>query len=357
MPKSALAPRFTPKGAAVALTPGDQEGLPGVDHLVGRIELGPQEMRGEGLLICISRSEAGKPYDTLLVDLNQDGKLNDKAPATTTPNILRGKIWSSFTEVTLPVRHTAGEDGLVDYPVSLWVVVADEAETPDAIRFTRTGFLQGEIKIDDQKYQVVVADANNDGIIAKYDSWAICLVSDDAKAEPPIWRRMSEFTWGGEKAWHIWMNGTDGSSGEILPHDPGITRQEDIENRDFMRVDRMAKQAKEPVPFETDCEVAIKKAADAGKPCFVKFETTWCLPCKQMDAYVFTAQDVVNAVEAEGVVCVKVDGDKHRDLADKLKVTGYPTGILLDPSGEETARYTGYRSVKQMTAFFQTAGE
>jgi thioredoxin-related protein len=40
-------------------------------------------------------------------------------------------------------------------------------------------------------------------------------------------------------------------------------------------------------------------------------------------------------------------------LTEKHKVKAYPTGILFDANGEEIARYVGYQSVKQTTAFLK----
>ena len=69
-----------------------------------------------------------------------------------------------------------------------------------------------------------------------------------------------------------------------------------------------------------------------------------------MNELVFTAQEVVDA--ATGVVCIKVDGDERKDLVEKHKVTGYPTGVLLNESNEEIARFLGYASVKQTKELF-----
>jgi thioredoxin-related protein len=72
-----------------------------------------------------------------------------------------------------------------------------------------------------------------------------------------------------------------------------------------------------------------------------------------MQTYVFTAKNVVEA--ADGTICLIVDGDKSKELVEKHQVTGYPTGILFSSTGEEIARYSGYNSVKQVTAFFKKA--
>ena len=87
-------------------------------------------------------------------------------------------------------------------------------------------------------------------------------------------------------------------------------------------------------------------------PCralLIDFETVWCGPCKIMDEWVWTADDVVEA--SRSLIAVKVDGDDHLDLKERFGVEGFPTTILLDPDGEELGRGPGYVNVERMTAF------
>lgn len=53
---------------------------------------------------------------------------------------------------------------------------------------------------------------------------------------------------------------------------------------------------------------------------------------------------------ADGVVCIKLDGDKEKELVKQYKVEGYPTLIMLDADGKEVGRLVGYKGVKEMTA-------
>ena len=108
-----------------------------------------------------------------------------------------------------------------------------------------------------------------------------------------------------------------------------------------------------PVPFRKDVDTALQDVAAKKAAYSIKFETDWCVPCKQMAELVFTAKDVADA--ADGLICLIVDGDARKDLTEKHQVKGYPTGILFDVSSKEIARYTGYQSVKETTAFFQKA--
>ena len=80
---SRLAPRISPKGTEVELQPAAIEGIKGRDHLAGRIALGVKELRGDGQVIVLGRTEADAPYDLLLVDTDLGGVLTDEKPITT----------------------------------------------------------------------------------------------------------------------------------------------------------------------------------------------------------------------------------------------------------------------------------
>lgn len=347
-----LQPRFSPKGTQVPLMAMKLDKVPGMDHLVGRVPVSPEGNRQDGLLIGLSRSTADKPYDQLFIDSNRNGSLADEKPITTEPKKNRDNWWSSFS-TTFPIDHA--EKGkpakLQDYPVSMWAVVEKPGDTPAVIRYSRRGFKVGSVKLGGTDYRVVLADGNNDGVFGKGDSWVIVPANGKQSASMEDWRNIPDFAWSGDRAWKLTLDGTAGETGKLTPFNPGKTRAEDLVSRDTYKVDRDAPRAAKPVTFLKDYEAAIKQAAMLKQPCFLKFETDWCGPCKVMTQYVFTAKEVADA--ANGMVCVTIDGDKRKDLAEKYQVKGYPTGILLDADGKELRRITSYAGVKAMAKFFQ----
>jgi thiol-disulfide isomerase/thioredoxin len=349
---SKLAPRFSPKGTQITLVAKAMPGLPGVDHLEGRLKLGPPRAGAAGQLFAIARSAKGKPYDTLILDTNGDGSLADESKVAVDPSTVRGKIWTTFA-ASPRVNHAAKSEAPAweDYPVSFWVVVEKPEEVPSVIRYSRRGFLTGSVTIAGKTHAVLLADGDNDAVFGPGDSWGIRPADAPGAFTADEGRTVGDFVWAGGKAWKLALDGTAGRKGRLIPFDPGVSQAEDAMRRDRLREDRMAPRVEKPVAFSKDVDAAIKAAQEKKRPYFLKFETDWCVPCKQMHALVFTAKDVAEA--AGGVTCIVVDGDERKDLTKRYKVEGYPTGILFGPDGAEVARFSGYRGVKETTEFFR----
>jgi hypothetical protein len=89
-------------------------------------------------------------------------------------------------------------------------------------------------------------------------------------------RTIGDYAWAGGKAWNLQPEGTNGRKARLVPFDPGLTEPEDAVRRDKGWGNRRAGRADTPVPFRKDVD-----AADPKVPHFVKFETDWCVPCKQ----------------------------------------------------------------------------
>jgi hypothetical protein len=346
-PAARLAPRYSPPGRTLKLEPRRRPGLAGFDHLESRLQLGPNAASGAGHVLVLARGARGEPYNLLFVDADGTGKL-DATPITVEPKLVRGKVWTSF-QATLRVDHARPGAAVAaeDYPVSFWAVVDHEGDTPDIIRVSRRGFLVGSTRLGGAPADVVLSDSNNDGVLGSGDWWE--LRAEGSKAAGM--RSVGDFAWAGGRAWKLELEGTGGRKAKLVPFDPGITEEQDSIKRDLYREDRLAERATKPVPFRKDINTALKDAARRRSACFLKFETDWCGPCHLMTSFVFTAKAVADA--ADGLTCIVIDGDVRKDLTEKHAVNAYPTGILLDADGREIARYVGYQSVKETTAFLE----
>lgn len=106
-------------------------------------------------------------------------------------------------------------------------------------------------------------------------------------------------------------------------------------------------------PWLTDFEVAKAKAAEEGKDLLVDFSgSDWCYWCQRLDGEVFSKPAFIEQAD-HNFVFVKVDfpSDKtaqsrqlqaqNQQLAQRYRIQGYPTVILMRPDGTPYAE-TGY---------------
>lgn len=87
-------------------------------------------------------------------------------------------------------------------------------------------------------------------------------------------------------------------------------------------------------------DAALKKSKNQGKPIMVDFYTDWCGWCKKLDKDTYSNKNVRSL--AEKFICVKINGDKHRNLVSKYNVTGYPSIFFLDSDGKVIKKIVGY---------------
>jgi thiol-disulfide isomerase/thioredoxin len=92
---------------------------------------------------------------------------------------------------------------------------------------------------------------------------------------------------------------------------------------------------------EADIESAFAVARAETKPVFLYWGAKWCPPCNQVQATLFNRQDFIERSRA--FVPVYVDGDSPgaQKLGTRFRVSGYPTMLMLKPSGEEVTRLPG----------------
>jgi thioredoxin-related protein len=97
----------------------------------------------------------------------------------------------------------------------------------------------------------------------------------------------------------------------------------------------------------------LEAARSAGKPVLVDVYTDWCGWCKRMDAEVYAKPDVSDYL-ASHFVTVRLNAESGeqavyqgrnysaRTLASSFDVSGYPTTIFFDGTGEHLANVPGY---------------
>jgi len=343
---SPMAPRYSPPGKRLELKRASVLEAYGVDGLETEITLGWPIDKQKPIKLLVTRPTADEAYNKLFIDANGDGVFEED-PIVAIPSESRGNTWSNFS-ATVKAKYLVDGPIVEDYPVAFWIAVASKEERPEFIRFSRRGFKAGEVTIDEKKATIVLSDSNNDAVFSEGDWWE--LRAEGAESRGLGNRNVGDFHWFGDSAFKLVLEDATGNNGRLERVDPGKTREQDELDRDPYAADRRAIKAEKPLDFRYDADEAIVEAMQKQKRCFIKFETTWCGPCKTMTQHVFTAQDVVDA--SKDIVCIKVDGDERKDLVERYSVKGYPTGILLSESGTETSRFVGYQKVVAMAKFF-----
>lgn len=105
--------------------------------------------------------------------------------------------------------------------------------------------------------------------------------------------------------------------------------------------------SKELEGWSPDLEKALAQAKTEKKQVLVEFTgSDWCPPCIAMRKNVFSKKEFVEKASKDYVL-VELDfpnGDpdlkkKNEPYAQKYKIEGYPTVILMDPEGKEFTRF------------------
>ena len=109
--------------------------------------------------------------------------------------------------------------------------------------------------------------------------------------------------------------------------------------------------------FTGDLDAAMLLAKKSGKRVLVKFEASWCGPCKRLATEVFHTD--AGAALTKGLIAVRVDFDApaNRKHIERYVVLGLPTTVVVAPSGQQVLRIMGYEGKAAFERILATASD
>ncbi len=298
-------------------------------------------------------------YDRLYIDLNKDRNFNNDGPPYTTQGRFiknRNRHYVEFEHVAIPYEwQLDGEMTEEPFLGKIYFWYSDNGQ-PTTARIIRESWREGVFTFRDQQAVVVLSDDDCNGIYDRNDRWA--LVPEDSLGKRFVaglhwFRNVTRLGWIGNTAFEIAELSPRGDYVILQIKPVNWTREEDFARDTPYAEEPRRPRAARSISWLSDFNEALKKARRFKKPVLVDFYTDWCGPCKVMEQRTYTDAEVVQL--SDNFVCVKINGDLHRDLVKRFNIHSYPTLLLLDSRGREQSRIIGYQPATVLVGFLRDA--
>jgi YHS domain-containing protein/thioredoxin-related protein len=104
----------------------------------------------------------------------------------------------------------------------------------------------------------------------------------------------------------------------------------------------------------SDLAQARAEAQRLNRPILCHFGAEWCVPCTKMEKTVLNEPGVLRQLGTT-VVGVKIDVDKHPELAKRFGVSKFPTDLFIEPNGMLLLESQGIHAQDEYVGMMQRA--
>jgi YHS domain-containing protein/thiol-disulfide isomerase/thioredoxin len=97
------------------------------------------------------------------------------------------------------------------------------------------------------------------------------------------------------------------------------------------------------IPWSTNIEESLQRAAANGQPVLMEFTADWCVFCKKMEKNTFPNPQVTQKISSN-FVAVRVDADQNKGLVKDLGIKGLPAILIVSPDLKVIKRISGFQT-------------
>lgn len=326
--------------AELAGTPAFHSELP----LYGVFRLG----KGAKTWFALDQSDPESTvYDQIWIDVDQDLDLRSEgSPRRGVGKFVeeRGVWYGEFTNLEFELYY--GHGPRERYALTMYVWYPREG-LPEQALVVSASWREGTIYVDDKRVRVGVADADCDGIFAARQS-VYAVVEDRPDLDllkDAVWRPGRVPVRIGDRAFKLDFVSAEGGRADLSPtSDEELREAEMREDPTLLEPNRPRDET--PIPWVETFDGALAEATTAGRSVFVLVTAPWSRGAGRFEERTLKDAEVRGLLN--GLVCVRVDPDRDRELAERFAVDALPLVLIVDGKGRVLERVAGYRSARSL---------
>lgn len=335
---------------AIELTPERPKELTGVPMfhadkpLFGSFRLG----KGAKTWFALDRSDPKSTvYDEIWIDVDQDLDLRSEGqPRRGTGTFIeeRGIWYGEFTNLEFELYY--GHGPRERYALTMYIWYPRDAEVKQAL-VVSASWREGTIYVDDTRVRVGVADGDCDGIFtARHCVYAVVEDRPDLDLlKDAVWRPGRVPVRIRDRAFKLDFVSPEGGRADLSPTSDEELREAEM-REDPTLTEPNRPRDETPIPWVASFDAALAEAATTGRSVLVFVTAPWSRGATRFEERTLKDAEVRGLLN--GLVCVRIDADRDRALAERFAVDALPLVLIVDAKGQALERVAGYRSARSM---------